>query len=203
MMRRTSPRYTMVAIILHWMMALGIAALTGMGLAIVHLKLDSMRLFELYQLHKSIGITVLLAAVLRLLWRLTHRPPELPSTMPALERGAAAGGHLLLYALLFALPLTGWAMVSSSVFAIPTVIYGVLPWPDLPIFSTLADKGPVEAALKVVHAYTAYVLIALVVLHAAAAFRHHFIIKDDVLMRMLPRGSVRTVPDASMKDQRL
>jgi cytochrome b561 len=183
---RPHNRYTAVAIILHWVIAAGILALAVMGLVMVHAKLDPMRLFQFYQLHKSTGITVLLAAVLRLGWRMAHRPPPLPDSMPAIERTAAAGGHLLLYLFLFALPLTGWALVSSSVFNIPTVLYGIVPWPDLPVFSTVADKAPVEAAFKLVHAYGAYALIALVGLHAAAAFRHHFVIKDDILARMLP-----------------
>ncbi len=180
-------RYTVVAIILHWVMAIGIGLLAVMGLVMTHLKLDPMRLFQLYQLHKSIGVTVLLAAVVRLAWRLAHRPPELPESMPPLERAAASTGHLLLYGFLFGLPLTGWALVSVSVIAIPTVIFGVIPWPHLPVLSTLADKAPVEAVFKQVHAFGAYALLALVGGHAAAALRHHFIIRDDVLLRMLPR----------------
>ena len=183
---RSSSRYTTIAIILHWVMALGIAALAVIGLVMVHVKLNPMRLFQLYQLHNSIGVTVLLTAVLRLAWRLTHRPPPLPNAMPPIERAAATGSHLLLYAFLFALPFTGWALVSSSVLSIPTVLYGIIPWPDLPVLSTLDNKAPVEAILKIVHAYGAYALIALVGVHAAAALRHHFIIKDDVLLRMLP-----------------
>ena len=187
-------RYTPVAIILHWVMALGIAALAVMGLAMTHLTLGPMRLFQLYQLHKSIGITVFLAAFLRLAWRLSHRPPDLPEAMPAVEKTAAAGGHLLLYALLFALPFTGWALVSASVFDIPTVLYGIVPWPDLPLFRAFDDKAPVEAVLKLVHAFGAYALLALVAVHTAAALRHHFIIRDDVLRRMLPPG--RQLPTA-------
>jgi cytochrome b561 len=183
---RSSQQYTSVAIILHWVMALGIFALASLGLVMTHLALSPMRLFQLYQLHKSIGITILLAAFLRLAWRLMNHPPALPVAMPAIERMAAAGGHLLLYVFLFALPLTGWALVSASVFDIPTILYGVVPWPHLPFFSTLADKGPVEALLKNVHAYGAWALIALVVAHGAAALRHHFILSDDVLLRMLP-----------------
>ncbi len=184
---RSTPRYTAVAIFLHWVMALGILVLAVMGLTMTHLKLDPMRLFQFYQLHKSIGITVLLAAFLRLAWRLTHRPPELPAAMPRAEKAAAAGGHLLLYVFLFGLPLTGWALVSASVFDIPTVLYGVVPWPHLPVLSTLSDKAAAEALLKQIHAYGAYALIALVGVHAAAALRHHFVIGDDVLLRMLPR----------------
>jgi len=169
-------------------MALGILVLAGIGLAMTHQKLDPQKLFQLYQLHKSIGITILLAAILRLAWRLTNRPPALPSSMTQLARKAAEGSHFLLYFFLIALPLTGWALVSASVLDIPTVLYGVVPWPHLPILSTLDNKKPVEDVLKLVHAIGALTLIALVAGHTAAALYHHFIAKDDVLRRMLPGG---------------
>ena len=195
-------RYTLVAIILHWVIALGIATLAVLGLVMAHVKLQPMRVFQLYQLHKSIGITVLAAAVLRLGWRLAHRPPPLPEAMAPLERTAARSAHLALYVALFALPLTGWALVSSSVLSIPTVLYGVIPWPDLPVLSTLADKAPVEAVLKAVHAYGAYALIALVGVHTAAALRHHFIIRDAVLVQMLPVLSRRPKTSAQAAQMR-
>jgi cytochrome b561 len=142
--------------------------------------------FRLYQLHKSIGITVLFAAVLRVLWRMTHRPPPLPETMPVLERKAAEGAHLAFYAFLLLLPLTGWALVSASPYNIPTVLYGTVPWPHLPVLRTLEDKAPVEHVLKIVHGKGAWLLIALVLVHAGAALRHHFILRDGILRRMLP-----------------
>jgi cytochrome b561 len=179
-------RYTAVAIALHWLMALGILALVIMGLAMTYIDLPPMRIFQLYQLHKSVGISVLLAAVLRLAWRLKHPAPALPASMPRGERAAAKGGHILLYFCLFALPMTGWALVSVSVLNIPTVLYGVVPWPHLPVLSTLPDKAWAEALFKRVHAYGAWALIALVAGHAAAALRHHFVHRDDVLRRMLP-----------------
>ncbi len=185
---RPGVRYDIVAILLHWVMALGIAALAVIGLYMVHGHPEPMRLFKLYQLHKSIGVTILLAAFLRLGWRLLHHPPRLPASMSPIERRMAAGGHGLLYVFLFALPLTGWALVSASVYAIPTVLYGIVPWPDLPILSTLADKQPVETLLQHVHAYVAWALIAVTAGHAAAALRHHFIKRDAVLWRMLPIG---------------
>ncbi|MBB2158325.1 cytochrome b [Gluconacetobacter diazotrophicus] len=180
-------RYTRLAIILHWVMALGIAALVVIGLLMVHDDLAPDTMFRLYQLHKSIGVTVLLAAVVRLAWRLGHRPPPLPQTLPPGEKMAAHAGHIMLYAALFIIPITGWALVSSSVFDIPTVLYGLVPWPDLPVFSTLTDKAPVEAVLKTVHAYGAYALIALVALHIFAALRHQFLLRDNIMARMLPR----------------
>jgi cytochrome b561 len=179
-------RYTAVAVFLHWIMALGILALVIIGLTMAHVKLKPLALFKLYQLHKSIGITILLVAFLRLAWRLAHPPPALPASMPPGERKAGAAAHLLLYAALFVLPLTGWAVVSAAPLNIPTVLYGVIPWPHLPILSTLHNKAPVEHVLAHTHAYLAWALIALVVLHAAAALRHHFFLHDDILTRILP-----------------
>jgi cytochrome b561 len=186
---RLKGRYTAIAIFLHWTMAVGIAALVILGLAMAHLTLTPLCLFELYQLHKSIGVTVLLAAFLRLGWRLLNPPPSLPHDMSNSERAGAVTSHLLLYAFLFLLPLTGWMLVSASVFSIPTVLYGVILWPDLPILSALENKALAEAALKIVHAYGAYAFVALITVHAAAAFWHHFIKRDNVLSRMLPIGA--------------
>jgi cytochrome b561 len=183
---RSGPRYTSVAIFLHWIMAAGILALLVLGLTMTHVTLPLMRKFHLYQLHKSIGITILLAAFVRLAWRLTHRPPPLPAHMTTNERSAAEGGHALLYILLFGLPLSGWALVSASVRNVPTLLYGHIHWPHLPFLSGLSHKAPVEAGLEQVHRYAAWFLIAVVLGHAVAALRHHFVQRDEVLRRMLP-----------------
>jgi cytochrome b561 len=179
-------RYSAVAIFLHWVMALGILALIVIGLVMTHVKLTPFDLFKLYQLHKSIGITILLAAFLRLVWRLMHKPPALPAAMLPLERKAAEASHLLLYLYLFVLPLTGWAVVSAAVLNIPTYLYGIIPWLHLPILPTLHHKAPVEHVLALIHTYLAWSLIAVLVLHTAAALRHHVILRDDILTRMLP-----------------
>jgi cytochrome b561 len=181
-----APRYSAVAIALHWAMALGILILVAMGLAMTHLELPPLRLFQLYQLHKSIGVTVLLLALIRVLWRLSHPPPPLPVNLSRAERTAASGVHGLLYVLMFAMPLTGWALVSASPLGIPTVLYGVMPWPHLPWFADLADKAAAEKELAGLHTIGGWAVIAAAGLHAAAAMRHHFILRDDVLWRMLP-----------------
>lgn len=181
-------RYTAVAMILHWVMAVGIMSLLAIGLIMVHGALDPGTMFRLFQLHKSIGLTILLAALLRLVWRLTHRPPALPAAMPALERRLAQLGHLALYGEMLFLPLSGWALVSASVYAIPTVLYGVIPWPDLPYLPDLANKAGAERLLTSVHAYGAWLLMALLSLHLLAALRHRVILHDEVLDRMLPRS---------------
>lgn len=184
----TPGRYTAVAILLHWLIALGILALIAIGLIMTQLQatIGPMETFKLFQLHKSIGITVLLLAVIRILWRFTHKPPALPAEMPAVEKGAAHGLHWLLYILMLGLPLTGWAVVSSSPFNLPTVLYSLIPWPDLPVLPHLANKAAVSQALAWVHAYGAWILIGLLVVHFGAVFRHHIIKRDGILLRMMP-----------------
>ena len=179
-------RYDAVAILLHWLVAVGVVAQIAIGLAMTQLPLTPAHQFPLYQLHKSIGITVLAVVLLRVAWRLTHRPPPLPDTMPLVERRFASAAHLALYGLLVGLPLTGWAVVSASPYNIPTVLYGLVPWPHLPVLSTLHDKAPVEAVLATIHAFGGWFLAALIGVHAAAALRHHVLLHDAVLWRMLP-----------------
>jgi cytochrome b561 len=179
-----SARYTSVAVVLHWLLALGILGLLVIGLAMTQLLLTPMMQFRLYQLHKSVGVTVLLLVILRLLWRLLHRPPPMPDTLPRFEKRAAESTHILLYFLMLGLPLSGWALVSASVFNIPTVLYGIIPWPNMPVLSNLSNKAPVEATLKALHAYGAWLLLAVLALHLGAVLRHQFILRDDVLRRM-------------------
>ncbi|TGD98611.1 cytochrome b [Methylobacterium nonmethylotrophicum] len=181
-----SRRYTIVAIVLHWLIALGILALLALGLAMTRGPLSPMDRFAFYQWHKSIGLTVLVLMALRLAWRLFNPPPPLPEAMPTAERRAAGAAHLALYGLLLAMPLVGWAMVSASPYNIPTVLYGAIPWPHLPVLPELPNKAAVEGALKLVHSYGAWLLIALLLLHVGAALRHHLVLRDDTLWRMLP-----------------
>ena len=179
-------RYSTVAIILHWMIALGILAQIVMGLAMTHLSIPIGLKFQLYQLHKSIGITVLLAVFLRLAWRLANRPPALPTAMPPLERLAAEATHWLLYALMFAIPLTGWAEVTVSPYHIPTVLFRLVPWPNFPGLAGFAGNKLADSIATFVHTRLAFLIIALLGLHAAAALRHHFLLRDGILRRMLP-----------------
>ena len=182
-------RYDSVALVLHWLTAAAVLGLLVAGMTMTRLQPGSALPFSLYQLHKSVGITVLALTLLRIGWRLAHRPPPLPESIPAWERRAAGAAHFALYALLLGLPLTGWAVVSASAFNIPTVLYGVLPWPHLPMLVGLgpADKHAAEAVLKQMHDAGAWTMIALLALHVGAALRHHFQLRDGVMARMLPR----------------
>lgn len=185
------PRYSDVAVLLHWMMALLIIGLLAFGKYTHSLDPSSGSYYALIQLHKSFGITVLLLAVLRVVWRISHTPPDLPATHPRWQHIAASLTHALVYVLMFALPLTGWAMVSVSTLNIDTVLFGVIPWPHLPVLPTLDNRESVEHLFHTLHAQAGHVLIALLLLHIGAALKHRYVDKDSVLQRMLPDWSSR------------
>jgi cytochrome b561/polyisoprenoid-binding protein YceI len=185
-----APDYSGTAKLLHWLIAAFVVALLGVGLAMTRIG-DLQLKYELYQLHKSMGVTVLGLMILRVAWRLAAKPPAPPPHMPAWERGAALSTHALLYLLLLAMPLTGWATVSAALppFNFPTLLYTRIPWPHIPFIEqlTLDEKKTVEPLLKNVHAALGWTLLVLAGLHIAAALRHGFILKDGIMLRMLPR----------------
>jgi cytochrome b561 len=172
-------RYGSVAISLHWIVAALILFNLAFGLYLVGLPLSPQKL-RYFSYHKWIGVTVLLLCTARLLWRLSHPAPALPATMPTWERRAAHVSHALLYVLFFAAPLSGWLFSSANGFQ--TVYLGVVPIPDL-----LGKNKEVADVLKIAHHWINYTLAAVIAVHAAAALKHHFIDRDDVLVRMLPR----------------
>jgi cytochrome b561 len=170
-------RYTRTAIALHWLLALAIVGSFGMGVYMTDLPVSPQRL-KLYNWHKWAGICILSLSALRLLWRLTHRPPpDVP--MPAWQQRASHAVHGLLYLLFFAVPLAGWAYSSAAGF--PVVVFGVLPLPDF----VSPDKALAEA-LKPLHKILAFALAALVLAHVGAALKHHFVDRDGLLDRMRP-----------------
>ena len=170
-------RWHPVSIALHWVLALMIVGSLGVGLYMTGLPFSPLRL-QLYNWHKWAGVTILALSALRLLWRLTHRPPA-DAPMPRWQRSAAHVAHGALYLLFFAVPLAGWAYSSAAGF--PVVLFGVLPLPDF----VGADRELSES-LKPLHRMLAYTLAAVVVLHVAGALRHHFIDRDGLLLRMMP-----------------
>jgi len=176
-------RYTGLAIGLHWLIAIALVGCFALGLYMHELPLSPQKL-KLYSWHKWAGVTIFFFVALRLAWRLTHRPPEMPAGMPAWQRMAAAATHHLLYALMFAVPLTGWLMSSAKGFQ--TVWFGVLPLPDL-----LEKNRELGKILEEVHEVLNFTMATLVVAHLGAALKHHFVERDDVLTRMLPFLSPR------------
>jgi cytochrome b561 len=171
-------RYTTTAIALHWLLALMIIGSFSFGMYMTDLPFSPARVKQ-YNWHKWAGMTILALSALRLLWRLSHKPPALTLAMPAWQMSAYKLTHVALYALFFAVPLAGWAYSSAAGF--PIVVFGVLPLPDwVPKSKELAD------VLKQVHHLLAYLLAALVVLHVAAAIKHQWFDKDRLLLRMMP-----------------
>ncbi|MBY0423773.1 MAG: cytochrome b [Parvularculaceae bacterium] len=179
-------RYTAVAIGLHWLIALLIVGQIAGGFIMADLPDGSPLKFQAFQLHKSFGLTVLILTVVRLGWRIGHKPPPLPAAMPGWEKAAARATHVGFYALLIALPLLGWAFVSATPFQVPTFLFGVIPWPHLPFFEGVADRKAVAEQIMGLHEAAAFVMIGLAALHVLAALKHHFVNRDPVLARMLP-----------------
>jgi cytochrome b561 len=171
-------RYGAVAQILHWLIAALVFVMFGLGWYMTDLPLGQ-RKFDLYQLHKSFGLTIFALAVVRLCWRLLNPAPPLPTHMARWERSAAHASHGLLYTLLLVQPSLGFLQSNAANF--PVVVWDVLPLPAL-----LAPDEPLAETLAGVHGLVANLIFLLVVLHAAAALRHHFWLKDNVLRRMLP-----------------
>lgn len=171
-------RYTRPAIALHWILAVLILGNLAFGLFMVGLPLSPQKLKYL-SWHKWVGITVLLFSAARILWRLTHPAPTLPATLKPWERRLANASHALLYVLFFAGPITGWLFSSAAGFQ--TVYLGVLPIPDL-----LAKNKELAAVLKVTHRWINYTMATVIVVHAAAALKHHFVDRDEVMSRMIP-----------------
>jgi len=170
-------RYDRVAIAAHWLLAMLIVLNLSLGLYMHDLPLSPQRL-RLFNWHKGAGITILLLSALRLIWRLRHPPPpDLP--MATWQRIAAHTVHWAMYGLFFAVPLAGWGYSSAAGF--PVVWFGVLPLPDwAPVDRAWAD------ALKATHKAAALTLAMLVLLHVAAALKHHVVDRDGLLHRMRP-----------------
>lgn len=180
--RADTTRYTAVAKGLHWLLALALVGIFWVGLYMVGLPFSPQKL-KLINWHKWAGITILLLSALRLLWRLTHRPPALPArvqaAMPGWQRVAHHGTHFLMYALFFAVPLLGWAYSSAAGF--PIVFLGLWQLPDF-----VAASPDLADALKPLHKLSAYAMAALVLVHVAAALKHQFFDRDGLMLRMLP-----------------
>jgi cytochrome b561 len=176
-LKAATNRYTRTAIALHWVAALLIACNLALGITMINLALSPLTL-RLYASHKWIGITVFLVAAARLAWR-SRNPPPPPVAMPEWQRRAAAATHAGLYALMFAVPLSGW--IFSSATGVSVVYLGLFPLPDL----VPKDKA-LAAVLAAIHGTLNFALLALVIVHAGAALRHGFVDRDGVLRRMLP-----------------
>jgi len=211
-MAATAQRYTAVAIVLHWAIAFSILFLFPLGLW-MHERAEggdlSAEVFRAYQLHKSIGLTLLALSLVRLGWRLMNPPPPLPKHMPGWERFVAKATHWAFYALMFAIPLSGWLYVSAgwsihddAPLPVATHWFGLF---QVPALFGLNQAGVelredvADSALDA-HAVLAYAAMALAALHVLAALKHHLFDKDEVLAHMVPGLRAPFEKEAPPKD---
>ncbi len=182
-LRNTQQHYGAVAIGLHWLMAALLIALLALGLYMVSLPdvgFDT-RKIALILFHKQLGLLALALAALRLAWRVGNALPSLVETLPDWQKVTARVVHLCFYALMLALPVTGWLMSSAA--GIPVSLFGLFDLPDL-----IAHNEYLFRAFIEVHKWLSYALIACIAIHAAAALRHHFLFKDGTLRKMWPQA---------------
>lgn len=174
-------RWGWLAMAFHWLVALLVFVLLGLGFAMVEPVEDLGEKFRLYQLHKSIGFSLFVLVLLRLGWRLSQPTPALPATLARHERVLARLTHGGLYAILLLMPLAGWISTGTSPLDIPTRIFDLFVLP-----SPFGPDAALHETFKKAHELLALALTLLVVLHVGAALKHHVVLRDDVLRRMLP-----------------
>jgi cytochrome b561 len=181
-------RYSAVAIGLHWIIAA--LLITNIGLAWWFNTLAGTAKIEPVQLHKSIGITVLLLSLVRIGWRLSVPAPKLPDYVTGWERRLAQTVHVLFYVVMLGMPLSGWAMVSASslIKVFPITLFHTVPWPTMTFLADLPHDQMKQAhkAFEATHGLLAKLAYGLIVLHVAGALKHQFISRDDVVARMIP-----------------
>lgn len=181
-----SPRYSAVAIGLHWAIA---GMLVGMIWTGWNMHGPDGREIEwLFQLHKSVGITILLLTIARVIWRVKNPPPPLPADMKGWEKSSSHIVHMVFYAVMILAPLGGWALASMAKVQVPTVLYGTISWPHLPILSGLPAETQTSLykVVEFLHSKSAWLIIAMLVLHIGGALKHELGEEDGVLKRMIP-----------------
>jgi cytochrome b561 len=176
-----SPRYTRVAAWLHWI--IGLLLIGNIAGGLLHDYFDAATKEIVMGLHFSTGILILALSIVRLLWRVMHRPPPLPAAVPGWQKWGARLSHAFLYALMFALPVTGWLMMSAGPY--PFDFYGLFQVPMLPVEPSKA----LGKAMNERHELLGYIAIALIILHIGAALKHHYLDRDGVSGRINPLGS--------------
>lgn len=177
-----STSYTRVAVWLHWIIALMIIGQIIGGKYMMAMDAGASK-YELFQLHKSFGMIILILSIVRLLWRITHRAPALPAGMSAFERLGAKASHIGFYVLMIGTPLAGWIMVSAATPSITTRIFKTITVPDFP---GVPRDETFAAFMENTHEFLATAIILLLAVHVGAALKHHFVNKDDILTRMIP-----------------
>ena len=182
MLTNTNQKWGWVSIFLHWITAILILGLAVIGLYMTELPTSPSKI-QIYALHKSFGITVLVLTILRLLWRFFNSTPQDAQNIPRYQTISAKIVHIFLYALLFMMPLSGWLYNSASGY--PLRWFNVISLPKLFTGFNPEIKQFAHAA----HETLFYVLACLLLIHAGAALWHHYVLRDSILKRMLGKNS--------------
>jgi cytochrome b561 len=174
-------RYHSLAIILHWLMALAIILMLTSGIMMTYIQLESQLQFRLYQWHKSMGVLLLLAVLVRVIVRLITHPPSLPSQFSKVDVMLAKIGHLCLYITMILMVVSGWIMVSASSYGLPTIVFGMFEWPHFPLIPTTQAT---QMLSKNIHFFTAITLLLLLFAHIGAVIKHKITDNENLLHRM-------------------
>ncbi|HGI8166039.1 TPA: cytochrome b [Legionella pneumophila] len=174
-LKNSESHFGLVAILLHWVMAILIIGLLALGLYMVELPISLQKL-KLYGWHKEYGLLVLALVIVRLSWRIINSTPQL--TLPWWEKLAARLMHWAFYGFMFAMPISGWLITSAA--GLPASFFGLFTLPNL-----IAPNEAWREFFEWAHQWLGYGLIAAIFLHVSAALKHHFINKDDILRRMI------------------
>jgi cytochrome b561 len=177
-LRNSPTRWGTLSQLLHWLIVALVVAQVTIALVFKSLHREPL-LFALVNLHKSIGITIFALMLIRLLWRWGNRVPDLPAALSAYERMLARGTHVALYVILLVMPLTGW--LGSAAHGIPVRWFALVTLPGI-----VAKSLALSKLMFVAHFWLAILLGVIVTVHIAAALRHHLVLRDDTLRRMVP-----------------
>lgn len=179
--RPDKKRYDIVAISLHWGMALCILLMLGSGLAFDRIDMEQSFKFNLYQWHKSLGLILLVLVAIRIGWRLFNKPPTEPSQLTKTDHILSKIGHWALYSAMVIMPFSGWVMVSSSPYGLPTFIFNLFEWPHIPGLSSNKDMN---ALSKDIHWFGGWAFISLITIHSLAVVKHYYYDQVNLLPRM-------------------
>lgn len=179
-------KYSAVAMILHWLIAFAVIFMLIWGRYMTGLPKGAFERLEAFQLHQSIGLTILMLTLLRIAWRLRHPVPPKPEGLRPWEQNLRKGTHIGFYVLLIIIPLSGWAVASTSSLGVPIEYFGQFEWPFISPLTDIDNKQDVHEAFEGAHEYLGWGMIALLVLHLAGILKHTFILKDALWKRMVP-----------------
>ncbi len=174
-------RYNSLMIVLHWGMAVGILMMLGSGIYMEYFNMDNALKFKIFQWHKSGGVLLLIALAIRILIRLLSALPPLPQHFNNLEKRLAHAGHMALYVAMIAMTLSGWVMVSSSIYGLPTIVFGWFQWPHIP---NISANELWNSTAKTVHFYGFIFLATLIVGHVGAVIGHYKKDKTNLIKRI-------------------